>query len=1220
MAFVKIITSLFLVLISTLLWAQNAEEANPDLDLSAEYVVPQEADVRAKLSQWEDLKFGMIIHWGIYAVPGIVESWSICSEDEEWIPRDSTIEYNSYKNWYWGLSEKFNPTAFNPEQWAETAADAGMKYVVFTTKHHDGFAMYDTRYSDYSIAKGPFANHPKRDVARHVFDAFRNQNMMIGAYYSKPDWHSQDYWWNRYATPDRHVNYTISKHPERWNNFKQFVYNQIDEITSNYGNIDILWLDGGWVRAPKEDIDMERIATMARQNQPGLIIVDRTVQGAYENYRTPEKMVPEQPLDYPWETCIPLSKDWGFVPGATFKSAQEIIAMLTEVVAKGGSLLLGVGPTPEGVIEPEVVKILGEIGEWLERNGKAIYGTRATDHYREENIWFTASPDRRTHYAIVEPTGASTISWHKNLPDKGSKMVLLSTQGKLNYKLSGDSVIVTLPQAIRNSGEPFAILFQTQGTLSFNDLNKNGKCDPYENPQLPIEERVEDLIQQMTIEEKVGQLAMTMGWEYYQKENSEYTLTDLFKQAVTEKKIGSTWAVMRADPWTQKTLQNGLTPEDAKQVTQAMQRWVRENTRLGIPLLFAEECPHGHMAIGTTVLPTALGRASTFNPDLEYELGKWVADECSAQGGHLAFGPVLDISRDFRWSRVEENYGECPTLTATMGSAYARGLQSDDRMAATLKHLSAYGISEGGHNGATAQVGRQELLSALSYPFQVAVNQGARAVMTAYNDIDGTPCSANSWLLKKILRKEWGFNGIVISDLFAIDGLVSGRVAADKSEAAAAAVNAGVNIDLGGSCYSAPLLQALQNQLVSEAQIDELLRPVLALKFELQLFDQTFDDKKTTSPQGGEALAKRAAEESIILLKNENKTLPLSKNLKNIVVVGPNADNIYNMLGDYTAPQPAEEVITLLQGIQREVPNANISYYKGCAIRDTTHDEIEQAVAAARNADVIIVALGGSSARDFKTDYEHTGAANAQSISDMDSGEGFDRASLSMMGKQETLLKALAEIGKPVVLVMIQGRPLDLTWADAHVPAILNAWYPGARGGEALARILFGDVNPSGRLPISYPKNVGQLPVYYNSYDVRRDYTDASAQPLYPFGFGLSYTQFQYSALEPAKITEEGVSISFTLSNTGDCDGAEVAQLYIRDEIASVKTPERQLKQFQKIFLKKGESKRVTFTIPRTDFAILNNDLQWVTEPGKFTLMIGSSSQEIHLQSEIEFR
>lgn len=752
--------------------------------------------------------------------------------------------------------------------------------------------------------------------------------------------------------------------------------------------------------------------------------------------------------------------------------------------------------------------------------------------------------------------------------------------------------------------------------------------DPYENPELTVEKRVEDLLSKMTLEEKAGQLVMTMGWEYYEKSGKKYVLTDKFKDAIQNRHIGSTWAVMRADPWTQKTLQNGLTPEAAHYLTNEMQLWNRKNTRLGIPLLFAEEAPHGHMAIGTMVLPTAIGRASTFDKKLESLLGWNVASELYAQGAQIAFGPVLDIVRDPRWSRVEETYGEDPVLAAKMGGEYANGIQSYGPQSylpsiiSTLKHFTAHGISEGGHNGNTAQVGRRELLSVLSYPFMIALKQyGIQSVMTAYNDVDGIPCSGNQWLFRDVLRRDWGFKGLVISDLFAINGLVSARIAADYSEAAAMAVKAGVDIDLGGSCYGEQLVQAVKNGLVTEAQIDELVKHVLTQKFQLGLFDDTFDKTYVAFDKTlHEIWNLKAAQESIILLKNDNHTLPLSKEVKKVAVIGPNADNVYNMLGDYTAPQADGSVITVLQGIREKLPDAQVEYVQGCHIRDTSLNDIARAVRAAEGADVVVAVLGGSSARDFRTNYKETGAAEVTgpAVSDMDAGEGFDRATLRMLGRQEELLNALCATGKPVVLVMIQGRPLDLSWADANVPAILNAWYPGSQGGRAVADILFGDVNPSGKLPISYPRSVGQLPVYYNATEVRRDYTDAPASPLYPFGHGLSYTTFEYSNLQSVWKNDTTLEVSFQLTNTGQYDGAEAAQLYMRHNKASVKTPERQLKAFEKVFLKKGETKTVTMMLTKLDFAILNADSRWVVEPGTVTLMVGSSSQDIRGELRIE--
>lgn len=750
----------------------------------------------------------------------------------------------------------------------------------------------------------------------------------------------------------------------------------------------------------------------------------------------------------------------------------------------------------------------------------------------------------------------------------------------------------------------------------YNDLNKNGRMDPYENPTASIEERVDNLISLMTLEEKVGQLQMTMGWEYYDRQGQEVSISDKFKQDIRNRHLGSTWALMRADPWTQKDFSNGLDFEKAGQLTQEMQQWVRDSTRLGIPIFFAEECPHGLMALNTMVFPTAIGRASSFNVELERIMGMAVAVESSLHGVNIAFGPVADIARDPRWSRMEEGYGEDPVLTAVMASQYVWGLQSAG-LIATMKHFSAYGVSEGGHNGASAHVGNRELLSVLSYPFMKSVQNGLKSLMTSYNDVDGIPCSGNEWLMKEVLRDSWKFKGLVISDLYAINGLVSARVAADYSEAAAMAVRAGVNIDLGASCYGEPLIEAVRKGLVTEAQIDEVLRPVLTAKYEQGLFDDTrMGWNYLKSDYSIELLA---AEQSAVLLKNENKLLPLSKTTKRIAVIGPNADNMYNMLGDYTAPQQPEAVITLLEGVRQVAPKAKIDYVKGCGIRDTSWQEINRAVEAAQKADVVIIALGGSSARDFETTFQKTGAAEVagQTVSDMECGEGFDRATLDLMGYQQELLESVCATGKPVVLVLIQGRPLNITWADEHVPAILNAWYPGAKGGLAIANILFGETCPSGHLPVTYPRSAGQLPVYYNTISVRRDYTDASAQPLYPFGYGLSYTTFEYGKPVVSQ-TKDTVKISFAIANTGDYDGMEVVQLYVTDKISSVMLPERQLKQFQKVGLKKGESKEVEFILTDEDFALLNGKLEWVVEPGGFDIHIGPSSVDSKIELTIE--
>lgn len=431
---------------------------------SSSYEWPTETNVLQKLDKWQDQKFGVLLHWGLYSVPGIVESWSICSEDEDWIPRDTTVEYNAYKQWYWGLKEKFNPTQFDPQQWARVLKAGGMKYAIFTTKHHDGFCMFDTQETDFSIAHGAFKENPKKDIARHVFDAFRSEGFMMGAYFSKPDWHSEYYWWPYFATPNRNVNYQIQKHPERWAKFQQYTYNQLNELMHNYGALDILWLDGGWVAAPRQDIKMDRIATMARQAQPGLLVVDRTIHGKYENYQTPERAIPETQLPYPWESCITLSNDWGWVPNAKFKSPETVIGNLIEIVAKGGCLLLGVGPTPEGIIEEEVVNRLQKVGDWLKVNGKAIYNTRITPTYNSGNVWFTADKDQKTIYALYALTDGNTlpevIEWEGNLPAHNAKMMLLQTGKKVKYSCEGNKVKVYLPKGTVKQNESLAFAYR----------------------------------------------------------------------------------------------------------------------------------------------------------------------------------------------------------------------------------------------------------------------------------------------------------------------------------------------------------------------------------------------------------------------------------------------------------------------------------------------------------------------------------------------------------------------------------------------------------------------------------------------------------------------------------------------------------------------------------------------------------------------------------------
>ena len=470
--------NLFSIIVVLLLYQNHLLYAQQNIhQQSSLYEWPKDELVKQKLDKWQDQKFGIIIHWGLYAVPGIIESWALCSED--WIDRDSTISYSDFKKWYWGLQKDFNPVNFNPDHWAKAAKDAGMRYLVFTTKHHDGFCMFDTKQTDFSITNGPFKNNPKADVAKYVFDAFRKENFMIGAYFSKPDWHTEYYWWPKYATADRNVNYDIRKHPWRWNQYKQFTHHQIGELMNNYGAMDILWLDGGWVRPLEtvndevrswgaripewsQDIEMPKIATMAREAQPGLLIVDRTVHGPYENYQTPEQRIPSEKIDNPWESCMTLANNWGYVPNDRYKSSARVIHSLIEVVAKGGSLLLGIGPKPDGTLTDEALQRMKEVGQWLSKNGAAIYDTRTVNNYRDSTVYFTQNKKQGLYYALVclpeKQSMPQSIEWKGNAPKKGTKIKLLQTGETVKWVQQGNITKVLLPSSIIKEQEKLPAL------------------------------------------------------------------------------------------------------------------------------------------------------------------------------------------------------------------------------------------------------------------------------------------------------------------------------------------------------------------------------------------------------------------------------------------------------------------------------------------------------------------------------------------------------------------------------------------------------------------------------------------------------------------------------------------------------------------------------------------------------------------------------------------
>jgi alpha-L-fucosidase len=432
--------------------AQNDALRGMSHKKSKSYIYPKEPEVLKQLDNWQDLKFGVLISWGLYnELPGVsIGSWALCSEDHDWINSHRKVPYDEFKRNYRALINKFNPVRFAPEAWAESFKQGGVKYMIFMTKHHDGFCLWDTRQTDFSIAHGAFRDNPRRDLVKETLNAFRKENFMVGAYFSKPDWFCSYYWWDFFATPGRNVNYNVKKYPERWKKFKEYTHNQIEELTNGgYGKIDILWLDGGWVRPPHQDIDMPKIARTARKYQPGLLIVDRTVAGEYENYQTPEQEVSGAQLETPWESCITLGSAWEHLPGDTYKSGAKVIHTLVEITAKGGNLLLGVGPAKDGTMPSEVVARLKEVGDWLKQNGEAIYNTRITRYYRDKSTWFTQSKDGKKIYAIVcLPEGKkipAKITWKGHEPARGGKLICLQTGKDVRWEKTAEGIEVSLP-------------------------------------------------------------------------------------------------------------------------------------------------------------------------------------------------------------------------------------------------------------------------------------------------------------------------------------------------------------------------------------------------------------------------------------------------------------------------------------------------------------------------------------------------------------------------------------------------------------------------------------------------------------------------------------------------------------------------------------------------------------------------------------------------------
>jgi len=718
---------------------------------------------------------------------------------------------------------------------------------------------------------------------------------------------------------------------------------------------------------------------------------------------------------------------------------------------------------------------------------------------------------------------------------------------------------------------------------------------PYKNMKLSINERINDLISRMTIQEKIGQLCQIDGRIDY-------------RTWIEQKHIGSFLHVYG---------------ELIDEIQECAAR-----TRLGIPILFGIDAIHGHAFWpGATVFPTQLGLSCSWNPDLIRKMAEITAKEVSATGIHWTFSPVLCVTRDLRWGRVDETFGEDTFLIGELGKAMVEGYQgadfsSIDSILACAKHFAGYSETIGGRDATEADISKRKLLSGFLSQFETVVRAGCATVMIAYQVIDGIPCTINEWLNKKILKEEWGFDGIAITDWDNIGHMVTLQFVADTVEAATAlAINAGTDMAMSTNDFPDAVRKCLDNGTVSIATIDEICKRILRVKFKLGLFDGkkiSLDREKINRIVGSKEHREHAihcSRETIVLLKNENNILPLGSTIKKIGVFGPNADNVDAQLGDWSfhparigeqaTLHPRENIVTVLDGIKKRAGTSiNVEYVRGCNIRSDEYDEISLATDIAKKCDVAVVVIGDDNSLN---------------------GERKDRASLDLTGQQLNLLQSIHRTGVPLIVVLINGKPLSIPWIKDNAAAILEGWNPGMNGGTAISEIIFGDVIPCGKLTVSFPYHVGQLPVYYNQLPGwhSSNYSDIpTGEPLFPFGFGLSYTTFFYSNLTVSRKklkAGESCKIGVDITNTGKYDGIEIAQLYIRDIVSSVSTPIKQLKGFCRVHIKSGEKKRIEMNLAYNQLSLINSELKSVVEPGNFKVMIGGSSQDIDLlKTEIE--
>ena len=763
---------------------------------------------------------------------------------------------------------------------------------------------------------------------------------------------------------------------------------------------------------------------------------------------------------------------------------------------------------------------------------------------------------------------------------------------------------------------------------SLSELAEQEELLKYKNSELSVDVRVADLIHRMTLNEKVAQMLCIWGQKNTLLFDEAGNLNRNNLECHFKNGIGQIARLSDSG--------KGLTACQMAEAANKLQKYFAEETRLGIPVIFHEECLHGLAAKEATSYPQPIGLASTFHPELLEEIYTAIAEDTRSRGAHQALAPVVDVARDPRWGRVEETFGEDPYLVAQMGISAVKGFQGDGkfknkkRIIATLKHFAAHGQPESGINCSPVNISERLLRDIFFYTFREVIKKtGVISVMASYNEIDGVSSHANKWLLTDVLRNEWGFTGYVVSDYYAITELnyreeaISHAIAKDKTEAALLSVEAGVNIELPDpDCYP-NLIQLVHSGKLCESVLDELIASLLKYKFQLGLFDDPYIDLElihsASRLEKERALALQSAHETITLLKNEGCVLPLhKKEISTLAVIGPNADR--KLLGGYSG-EP-KYYTSVLQGIKEKIgKDVHILYSEGCKITlggswnedaitfpDPEEDRksIAQAVATAQKADTVILVLGGNEQTSREAwNKTHMG----------------DRANLDLIGMQNDLVKAILETGKPIIVVLFNGRPNSITYIQNHIPAILECWYLGQEAGTAIADVLFGDYNPGGKLPISIPRSAGHLPCYYNyKPSARRGYLADDVSPLYTFGFGLSYTTFNFSNLRLEKSSmsvNESTSVSIDVKNTGHRSGDEVVQMYIRDVFSSVTRPVKELRGFKKIHLNPGETKTVTLPIQPEHLAFTDINKKYTVEPGDFIIMVGNSSQDSDLQKLI---